>query len=176
MTRAAILAALAWATLPLAGAAAASLAISRTATVVGDPLGLARPRMLPGVVLDVAMTVTNPLDNLTRPVRLVTISDAVPVGTAMRVTDLVQANRGPVEFLEGDLLGLGLLASGLTYRFAGLRDPDDALEFSDGTTWEYQPTADAAGYDPRVRGVRVTLSGTQTAGGSFRLRYRTILL
>lgn len=172
MTRIPAFALFALGLVPITAAAAASLTVTRTATVAGDPLALVKPRMLPGVSLDVALSVTNPIDNLLTPVRLVTISDTVSAGTAMRVTDLVQPGRGPVEFMDGGLLGLGLTSSGLGYRFGSLRDPADGLEFSDGTTWSYQPVADDAGYDPKVRAIRVTLTGTHAAGGSFRLRYR----
>lgn len=154
-------------------AAAAGLTVTRSATVVSDAVNALAPRALPGSVVDHTLTVANPLANLLTPVRGQVIADAIPAATALRVADYGAAGGGPVEFTDGDALGLGLAGSGLGYGFRGLGDATDGLEFSDGTGWTYVPRPDADGYDPAVRGIRVRLTGTHVAGGTYRLRYRT---
>jgi hypothetical protein len=108
-------------------------------------------------------------------VRAVQISDAIPANVKLRVADLVAATRGPVEFVDGNLLNLGLLGSGLTFRFGGLGDTTDSVEFWDGQSWTYTPVPDADGCDVKVRAVRVVLPGTQSAGSAFRLRFRVLV-
>jgi hypothetical protein len=155
--------------------AAADLTVAKTSQVVSDVLGLALPRVMPGSAVDYSLTVTNPLANLTTPVRGVRISDAIPANVKLRVADLVAANRGPVEFTDGNLLNLGLLGSGLIFRFGGLGDTTDSVEFSDGLSWAYTPVPDADGCDAKVKAVRVVLPGTQSAGSAFRLRFRVVV-
>ncbi len=154
-----------------APAAAASLTIAKSCTLVADQINAVNPRAIPGATLDYALTVTNPVGNALTPVQAVVIADPIPASLKLRVADYA-AGTGPVQFTDGGLLGLGLLNGGLTYTYGGLTSTTDGLEFYDGTSWAYQPHDDGTGYDPRVRGVRVTMTGTQTAGGSFRLRYR----
>lgn len=152
-------------------ASAAPLTITKTSTTVSDPMGNLIPRALPGAVVDYKILATNPLANLTSPVRNVVIVDQLPANLVLRVTDLV-AGKGPVEFADGNLLGTGLLASGLTYTFTSLGSTTDGIEFWNGTTWAYQPVPDASGYDANVRGVRVTLGGTFSTLTSAQLRLR----
>ena len=152
-------------------AAAASLAIVKSTTLIDDPVDTITPRAIPGATVDYALLVTNPLGNLLTPVRAVVIADPIPTSLKLRVADYATGT-GPVQFTDGGLLNLGLLNGGLTYTYGGLASTTDGLEFYDGTSWAYQPHDDGSGYDPAVRGVRVTLAGTQIAGGSFRLRYR----
>lgn len=173
MTRRLLL--LAGALLP-AAAGAASLSVAKSTQVVSDALGLVRPRMLPGSVVDYLLTVTNPVGNLTTPVTGQAIEDTIPAATALRVADLGAAGSGPVEFVDGGLLGLGLTNSGLSYRFTALASTTDGIDFFDGTSWTYVPVPDASGYDTRVRGIRVRLTGTHATLGSYRLRYRTKIL
>lgn len=159
-----------------APAIAAALSVAKSSVVVSDPLlGALRPRVIPGAEVDYSLTVTNPLANLLSPVRQVSIGDTIPDSLKLRVTDLARAGSGPVEFADGDLLGLGLSGSGLAYRYVALGDGTDGLDFHDGKNWGYVPVPDANGFDPKVRGLRVTLSGTHATGGSFRLRYRVVV-
>lgn len=153
-------------------AAAADLSVQKSIMVVTDPIGTLRPRIFTGSAIDYALIVTNPLANLLTPVRDVRIEDAIDPTVKLRITAYPGAAGGPVEFMDGNLLDLGLLGSGLAYSFVAIGSTTDGLEFFDGTSWAYVPTADAEGCDPRVRRVRIRLTGTQTAGGSFRLRYR----
>lgn len=152
-------------------AVAASLAIQKSIAVVTDLLGTLRPRIFTGSTIDYALIVTNPLANLLTPVRRVEIVDMIDPTLKLRVLDY-PGSSGPVEFVDGGLLGLGLLGGGVTYSYTAIGSTTDGLEFFDGTNWTYVPVADADGYDVRVRGIRVKVAGTQTAGGSFRLRYR----
>lgn len=152
-------------------AAAASMAVTKSSALVSDPVNTINPRAIPGAVVDYALLVTNPVGNALTPVRAVVITDPIPATLKLRIADYA-AGTGPVQFTDGGLLGLGLLNGGLTYSYGGLSSTTDGLEFSDGMSWAYTPQDDGTGYDPKVRGVRVTMGGTQTAGGSFRLRYR----
>lgn len=149
----------------------ASLSVSKTTTVVADQVNTVNPKALPGATIDYTLTVTNPVANLLTPVGQVVITDVIASNVKLSVADLSGAGAGPVEFVDGGLLGLGLTSSNLTYSYGGLTSTTDKLEFYDGTSWTYQPVS-AAGYDANVRAVRVTLTGTQATGGSFRLRYR----
>ena len=155
-----------------ATAAADPLTITKTVTVVSDPLGNALPRSLPGSVVDYRTRATNPLANALKTVAGVKLEEPLPANTVLYVGDLAGAGKGPVEFADGNLLGTGLLSSGLTYSYSSLAAPGDGLEFSDGTSWSYVPVPDAAGYDARIRAVRVTLGASFAATASFQLRYR----
>ena len=174
MTGVRILAVLALGALPLAAAKAAGLAISKTQLVVADAVNALNPRAVPGATVDYAITVTNTNGVLSgQAIANVAITDAIPAKTMLRVTDYGSAGSGPVEFADGNLLGTGLLGSGVAYGFAGLASATDSVDFSaDGVTWTYVPVPDAGGYDARVRAVRIRLSGTQVAATSFRLRFR----
>ena len=154
-----------------APAAAASVTVAKSSTLIADPVNTLNPRAIPGATIDYALIVTNPLANLLTPVRTVVISDPIPTSLKLRVADYA-AGAGPVQFTDGGLLNLGLLNGGLSYTYGGLSSTTDSIEFSDGTSWAYVPRDDGTGYDASVRAIRVTMAGTQTAGGSFRLRYR----
>ena len=172
MTRALpILAALAVALQPCA-AHADALSVTKTAAVISDPVGSLAPKSLPGAVVDYTVVFTNPLGNVTKPVRNIVVEDQLPANVILRVSDLAAAGKGPVEFLDGSLLGLGLLGSGLTCSFVSLSSTTDCVEFSDGASWSYVPVPDANGYDANVRGIRVKPLTTFATAGSFQLRYR----
>jgi hypothetical protein len=148
------------------------LGMTRSIAVVSDPVGNLSPRALPGGTVDYKSLVTNPVGNLLKPVRNLVLSETLPANVVLRVTDLAASGKGPVEFADGNLLGTGLLASGLTYSFTSLGSTGDGLEFFDGTSWSYQPVPDADGYDAKVRAIRVTLTGSFSTATSFQLRYR----
>lgn len=173
LTRMALAAAIAAA--PLAVAAAASLQIVKSSSVVSDQVNTVNPRALPGADVDFALTVTNPGANSLAAVGSVTVTDTIPATARLRVGDYGAAGSGPVSFADGNLLGAGLTGSGLTYTFKALGNTTDGLEFSDGTSWSYVPVADADGYDGKVRAIRVTLAGNQVSGTAFQLKYRVRL-
>lgn len=155
-------------------AQAAALTVTKTASVISDPLGNAAPKSLPGAVVDYKVMFTNPLGNLLSPVRNILVTDVLPTNVSLRVSDLNGTGSGPVEFNDGSLLGLGLLGSGLTCAYTSLASTTDCIDFSSdgGTTWTYTPAPDANGYDPNVRAIRIKPLTTFAAGGSFQLRYR----
>lgn len=176
MNRHLALAALAAAlTLPVAPSRADNLQIAKSTAVVADQVSAINPRALPGSDIDFTLMVANPAANALLPVRQVVISDTIPIYARLKVADYGAAGSGPVSFTDGNLLGLGLLGSGLTYGYVGLASATDGLEFYDGLSWSYTPVPDADGYDGKVRAIRVTLTGTQATNSSFRLRYRVRL-
>lgn len=156
-----------------APALADPLTITKSVTIVSDPIGNAVPRSVPGAVADNRTLATNPAANLVKPVRNVVLTETLPADVMLRVTDLSGAGKGPVEFVDGSLLGTGLAASGLTYSYSASSPANDGLEFWNGTNWSYQPVADANGYDANVRAIRVTLGANFAPATSFQLRYRT---
>jgi len=142
---------------------------TKSATVVSDTLGNLVPRSLPGSVVDYRLNVSNPVGNLLKPVRGVVIVENIPANCDLQVTDL-GGGKGPVEFLDGNLLGTGLLGSGLTFTY----NPAivDSVEFYDGATWASTTTATSGDYNPSIRAVRITLAGTFATSTAFQLRYR----
>lgn len=156
---------------------AAPLGVVKARTVVSDGVDAINPKAIPGAVVDYTLTVTNPAANALATVGAVVVTDPLPAGVKLRVADLGAAGSGPVEFVDGNLLGLGLLGSGLTFGYTSLASTTDSVDFStDGVTFTYVPVADANGYDARVRAVRVRLTGSQAASSGFRLRFRTAIL
>ncbi|WP_242097325.1 MULTISPECIES: hypothetical protein [unclassified Sphingomonas] len=153
-------------------APAAPLTLVKSSSVVADSVSTANPKALPGATVDYALMVTNPVANGIAPVGSIAITETIPATVKLRIADYGASGSGPVEFGDGSLLGTGLLATGLAYRFTSLASASDGLEFSDGSSWAYVPVADAAGCDAHVRAIRVTMTGTHAAGTSFRLRYR----
>ena len=74
---------------------------------------------------------------------------------ALRVVDYDGTTSGPVQFVDGTT------ASGLSYSFVALDDPNDDVAFSDdgGVTFDYEPSANADGVDPAVTTIRVNPKG-----------------
>ncbi|MBB4152577.1 hypothetical protein GGQ80_000453 [Sphingomonas jinjuensis] len=155
---------------------AAALVVTKSVSVVADQVNTLNPKALPGSTIDVALTVDNPNTLLSNNiVGQVKIVDTIPSYLQLQVTDYATAGAGPIEFNDGSLLGTGLISSGLSLNYKGLRDATDGVEFStDGINWTYQPTS-TGGYDANVRAIRVTLTGLQAPLSRFRLRYRTML-
>ncbi len=156
--------------------AAAALTVTKTTAIAADGVSTANPKALPGATLDEAITVVSPLANGLAAIAGVSVVDTIPAAVKLRVVDLGAGGSGPIEFADGNLLGLGLVGSGLAFRFTSLASASDGVDFSaDGVTWTYVPVADAAGCDANVRAVRVRLSGSQAPGSGFRLRYRVMV-
>ena len=157
------------------GAVGAPLIVTKTATVISDPLGNLAPKSLPGAIVDYKVLFTNPVANVTKPVAAVVIDDVLPTTVILRVSDLI-AGQGPVEFLDGGSVQLLTYASsGLTCPFVSLSSTTDCIYFSDGTSWSYVPTPDANGYDANIRAIRIKPTTTFSTGGSFQIRYRVMI-
>jgi len=151
-----------------------NILVSKTTVTESDPVNLvANPKAIPGaVVLNVIYAVnTGPgaadADALT-------MTDPIPVNTAVFVGDMGGAGSGPVEFTDGPTSG------GMIYAFGGLADLTDDLEFSSdgGATWSYVPVPDATGFDPAVTHVRVAPTGAFAASDgvnhpSFSVSFKT---
>lgn len=169
--RALLLALIGAAVLATSPAAAVPLTIVKSLQTVSDPLGNVNPKAVPGAEIDYSIRINNPNGALAV-VSGVAFADAIPAGTMLRVSDLNLTGSGPVEFIDGNVLGL--LGSGLTFSYTSLRATGDGVDFSSdgGTTWTYQPTIGANGCDASVTNIRVRMSGTQVAGSSFNLRFR----
>ena len=120
-------------------ALADSLAATKTVTVVPDPVGSIIPRSLPGAIADYKVLFTNPIANLTKPVRNIVVEDQLPTNVVLRVSDLAGVGSGPIEFIDGSVIGTGLLGSGLNCAFVSLGSTSDCVEFSDGSNWAYGP-------------------------------------
>lgn len=152
-------------------ALAANLTVTKTATMVSDPLNNLIPRAIPGAIVDYRILFTNPLGNLGLPVKNIQADDVLPANVSLKVTDLV-TGKGPIEFIDGSLLGLGLGGSGLTCPFTSLSSTTDCFDFWDGNSWSYTPVPDADGYDANVRGIRIKPGTTFSTSGSFQIRFR----
>jgi len=151
-------------------ARADALVGTKTVTVISDPMGNPLPRSLPGAVMDYRLNVSNPLGNLLKPVKSVVIVENIPDNCDLQVTDLASAGRGPVEFLDGNLLGTGLLGSGLTFTYNPAAV--DSVEFYSEGAWTSTTSATSGSYNPSIRAVRITLAGTFATSTAFQLRYR----
>jgi hypothetical protein len=157
-------------TLIASPAMASEITVTKTAQVISDPVNSAAPKSLPDAVVEYKLLARNPVGNAGLPVRNMVITDILPAGVALRVVDVGLTGKGPIEFIDGGVAGIG--SSNLTYSYVALGNGGDGLEFWDGTRWDYTPVADSAGYDTNVRGIRVTLGPTFSTSGSFTLRYR----
>jgi uncharacterized repeat protein (TIGR01451 family) len=140
--------------------ATANLVVTKTSTVISDPVnGTNDPKLIPGAVVQYAITVTN-AGNQTVSASTIVIADVLPAG-------FTYDGATPVTFTNGST------ASGLnTFNAATM------VSFSSqpggGAPFSYTPTA---GYDPNVRGVRIAPTGTMAAATattqpSFTIRFR----
>ena len=132
----------------------AQLTMNKSLQVTQDPVnGSANPKAIPGALIEYQLTVTNTGEG-TADTDTVTITDTLPADTAFFVgTD---AAVSPVTLTDGQT------ASTLTLNFENLTSTTDDVEFSDnnGTTFDYQPTPDAEGFDPLITDVRIRLGGS----------------
>jgi uncharacterized repeat protein (TIGR01451 family) len=151
-----------------------NIVIAKSVQVVSDPFNLGvGPKAIPGATMLYDIIVTNQGIGTAANV---TVSDAIPANTALRVADIGVPGSGPVAFINGATV------SGLSYTFSGLGNGSDNLEFSsdNGATWTYTPVPDGNGVDTAVTNIRVPLTGTLNAAAganqpSFRLRLQVIV-
>jgi hypothetical protein len=83
------------------------------------------------------------------------ITDTIPVGSSLIVSDIGGAGSGPLIFTDGSP------ASGLTYTFTSLGSTTDDLEFSSdgGASFSYTPIPDVNGADANVTDMRINPKG-----------------
>ena len=150
-------------------APATELSVTKTSTVFSDPVNnTTEPKAIPGALIEYNIGVSN-IGISDADADTVFVVDTVPSDTKLCVTDIGGA--GPVRFIDGGT------SSNLTYSFIALGNLGDDLAFSDdnGTTWDYEPTADADGCDGAITDFRVNPKGAFAGDGSFSLRARFIV-
>ena len=150
-------------------APATELSVTKTSTVFSDPVNnTTDPKAIPGALIEYNIGVSN-IGISDADDDSVFVVDTVPSDTKLCVTDIGGA--GPVRFIDGGT------SSNLTYSFIALGNLGDDLAFSDdnGTTWDYEPTADADGCDAAITDFRVNPKGAFAGDGSFSLRARFIV-
>jgi uncharacterized repeat protein (TIGR01451 family) len=142
------------------------LRVQKISEVLSDPFnGSVNARRIPGAIVRYSVTVTNTGPG-TVDANSLAITDILPADTEL----LVSGSPGPaVEFIQGSP------ASGLTFA------PATGLAWSNqpsgGAPWSYVPTPGPDGFDPAVRGLRITPSGAMSASSgsgdpSFTVRFR----
>jgi uncharacterized repeat protein (TIGR01451 family) len=148
---------------PVAGVTAAratdaiGLAVRKISTTVADPFNATtNPKAIPGARVRYFIRLTNGGAAQTVDAGSLTVTDRIPAGTALVVSDIAATGSGPIRFVDGAPV------SGLSYTFGGLGNLSDSVEFSsdNGATFGYTPTVGADGTDVNVTHVRVRLQGT----------------
>jgi hypothetical protein len=154
------------------------LTISKVAKAVYDPYNnLVNPKSIPGGYVQYSLTVTNP-STLAVTADSVVMSDAIPDGTSLIVAPLYSQQaypgaRGPFQFLDGTRGdGTTGTASGLTFTYVSAGDTTDSPSFSsDGTTFNYTPTADANNTDTSAKAVQFRMFGTMAPNSVFTVNF-----
>lgn len=124
----------------------ATLQITKTSQVISDPInGTTNPRAIPGAVVQYTITVTNigtgPVDAGT-----VVVTDALPSNIIMNVVNGT--------FIDGTPnSGLTVTQANVSYSSA----------VGGGAPYNYTAAPDANGYDSKVTGMRIVLTGTMAA-------------
>lgn len=151
----------------------ADVVLTRVVSVFTEPVAEPNdPDAVPARVMTRTVFATN-LGSSAAGMDSTVITDSIPPGAELIVTDIDAPRAGPVGFRHGSP------SSGLTYEFLGLGNSVDDLMFSDdaGATFAYTPEPGFAGTDPNVTHLRVHLkgafAGSNVAGlPSFQLKYR----
>jgi trimeric autotransporter adhesin len=145
------------------------LEIVSTSKVLSDPLnGTHQPRVIPGSVVEFVVSVQN-VSSASPGRNSVKVGSAVPQGVTLFVGTGQEA---PVTFVDG------VTSSALAYRYNGLADLGDSVEFScdGGASYSCIPHPDAAGFDPRVTHFRVAPLGIMApataAPTTFEIHYK----
>jgi uncharacterized repeat protein (TIGR01451 family) len=143
-----------------------TLAVQKTSAVLSDPInGVSNPKRIPGAVVRYAVTITNTGTGTVDSSSLV-VTDPVPANTVLCVSTV--CGNPVVEFIDGTP------ASGLSFNVATNVSYSNIV--GGGAPFTYTPTADAAGYDAAVTGVRIAPTGLMSAAGggnpSFTVRFR----
>jgi uncharacterized repeat protein (TIGR01451 family) len=142
------------------------LRVQKTSEVLSDPFnGTVNARRIPGAIVRYSVTITNTGPGSVDADSLV-IRDVLPPDTEL----LVSPALGPaIEFLQGTP------ASGLT--FVPATGAAYSNQPSGGAPFTYVPTPGPGGFDPAIRGLRITPSGVLAGSGaggdpSFTVRFR----
>jgi uncharacterized repeat protein (TIGR01451 family) len=143
-----------------------ALAVQKISAVLSDPVsGISNPKRIPGAVVRYAVTLTNTGTGAVDSSSLV-ITDPVPANTTLCVSTV--CGNPVVEFIDGTP------ASGLSFNIASNVGYSNIV--GGGAPFTYVPTADAAGYDAAVTGLRIAPTGLMSAAGagnpSFTVRFR----
>lgn len=129
--------------------------VVKSGETLSDPVNAgANPKAIPGSVVLYTVTITNS-DAAISDVNSVVFTDVLGPSTELYVRDLGGAGSGPISFMDGGT------TSGLTFTFTSLASTTDDVAFSNtnGATWTYVPTPDAAGFDANVTHVKITPKG-----------------
>lgn len=134
----------------------AQVSLSVNVAVEDDGILPSQHKAISGAIMLHEVTLRNtgciPLDNDTTSVLRV-----IPIEMKLFVGDFdgaATSSISPVGFEDGAAV------SGLSLSFTSLNSLTDDIEFStDGVDFNYQPTADANGYDESVTHIRINLSG-----------------
>ncbi|MBU7579346.1 MAG: hypothetical protein KAF27_02585 [Porphyrobacter sp.] len=140
---------------------AALLVISKTSTVISDPVnGTTNPKLIPGAIVEYAITVRN-VGNTTVDSSSIVILDVMPAEMAF-------ATGTPVTFTNGTpTSGLNTFNAGTMVRFTSAA--------GGAAPYTYTP---AGPFDANVRGIRINPTGTMAAATSgtsqpnFTIRFR----
>lgn len=130
-----------------------ALTVGKSSSVLSDPFnGAANPKRIPGAIVRYDILLQNSGTAAIDADTLV-ITDVLPVGMAVRVTD--GASPG-VTLIDGSP------ASGLSLAWPG------GVQWTDNPggagPYDYVPSPDGQGFDAAVTGLRVTLSGAMAGG------------
>ena len=147
-----------------------SLAVTKVSSIVSDPVnGATSPKAIPGALIEYVISVTNTGSD-TPDDDSIFVTDDAPADAKMCLVAF-EGGSGPIHFTDGSP------NSGLTYSFTALDSLTDDLEFSadGGSTWAYQPTADADGCDTAISDFRLNPKGSFAASTNFSLRVRFVV-
>jgi uncharacterized repeat protein (TIGR01451 family) len=138
----------------------AVLAIEKVSTVISDPVnGTTNPKMIPGTIVEYAITVTN-VGNLAVDASTIVLTDPLPANVAYDTTTGVSFTNGTT----ASGLNAFNVATMVTY----------SNQVGGGAPFTYTPSA---GFDANMRGLRIAPTGTMAAATgttqpSFTVRFR----
>jgi len=152
------------------------ISVKKTKVTIADPLnGTNLPKAIPGATIEYILEPTNTGAG-SADANSIALTDAIPAGTTLLVTDIAATGSGPASFTDGSP------SSGLSYNFTQLNDLSDNLAFSadGGGTFDYSPVANGDGVDVNVTHIQIRTQGIFKASSplgdpSFKVRFRVKL-
>lgn len=148
--------------------------MQKSAEVISDPVnGTSNPKAIPGAVVEYTLLVTNTGFDYTDSGQFA-ITDTLPPDTNFVVSDIPGGAGGPIRFTDGSN------SSGTSWSYAGLPSLTDSIDFSsDGTNYNYVPSADGEGADSAITHIRLRPQGSfaanPAANPSAKYHYRVIV-